>query len=120
MGEQQRKAFVQQQEWKGKGDGVSRLTRRLPVSRERHGRKGSRAAREQGVTAGSAFQWRLYRFAARIGAKLPFPLNLAASIDGRRRATEFWTTWGHERDTHNPVVWFHAASAGEARLVDPV
>src|SRR5262245_48322581 len=120
MGQQKRKPFVQQEQWKREGDGVSRLARCLPVSRERHARKASRAAKEQGVSGASAFQWGLYRLAARVGAKLPFPRRVADSLDGRRQATEFWTARRKTHPAGDPVVWFHAASVGEARLVEPV
>ena len=54
-------------------------------------------------------------------AKLAAPIialggsKVARGVAGRRRAPELLARWGDtERDPRRPVVWFHAASVGEA------
>lgn len=47
---------------------------------------------------------------------------MAASVEGRRGAADRWANWARARPRHPeaPVVWFHAASVGEAQTAAPV
>jgi 3-deoxy-D-manno-octulosonic-acid transferase len=48
------------------------------------------------------------------------PGKLAESVKGRRGAADRWATWARATRPENALVWFHAASVGEAQTAAPV
>lgn len=63
----------------------------------------------------------IYRLAARVAHRLPLGSGkFAESVEGRRGAAERWANWARARRPEPPVVWFHAASVGEAQTAAPV
>ncbi|HEX9692848.1 MAG TPA: glycosyltransferase N-terminal domain-containing protein [Gemmatimonadales bacterium] len=65
---------------------------------------------------------RIYRATNRLLASFP-PIGqgrLAASLRGRRGAPDRWRSWAAHHRSEEPLVWFHASSVGEARVVEAV
>src|SRR5437660_1548926 len=48
------------------------------------------------------------------------PAKAAASLAGRRAATEQWQAWSRAKRKSGRLVWVHAASVGEAVTAEPV
>ena len=67
-----------------------------------------------------SFQLALYRAAARLARYAPLPAKAAASLAGRRAATEQWQAWSRAKRESGRRVWVHAASVGEAVTAEPV
>ncbi len=67
----------------------------------------------------------LYRLAWLLARPLAAPLSLAGgklgrAIRGRRAAAARLADWAGRERSAQPLVWFHAASVGEGRQVEPV
>ena len=63
----------------------------------------------------------LYRSAARLAHRLPvLPVAAAEAVAGRRAAAGRWREWAAQCRTDGPLVWFHAASVGEAQAAAPI
>jgi 3-deoxy-D-manno-octulosonic-acid transferase len=63
---------------------------------------------------------RIYRAAARLLHRLPYPAGtLARSLAGRRGAGERWRGWAAGRGS-GTLLWAHAASVGESLALVPV
>src|SRR3954463_2747138 len=65
-------------------------------------------------------QLAMYRTLARLVNALPLPGRIGRSLTARRSALQRWTRgpWKEQRPPR--VIWFHAASVGEALAGEPV
>jgi 3-deoxy-D-manno-octulosonic-acid transferase len=61
-----------------------------------------------------------YRVLAHLGHRLPAPATLRSLLGARRGAADRWTAWARDHRGDGPLVWAHAASAGEQQVLEPV
>ena len=63
----------------------------------------------------------LYSIVSHVVQRAPWlPGKIGASVAGRRGAAQRWQQWAEQHRRDGPLLWVHAASVGEALMMEPV